>query len=543
MNNCATGTLATYTPSGAQPWDVCRIQHLYKRMGLGANKDEIAYALTRNPADLIDDIIDHAVGLPNNTPPLSDDSSLMTYHTNVNSANIIHLRSELFYNLLGKGADTTIPYAAIAQTFKEKLTVFWHDHFAVEVATFGHAVYYVEYLHTLQEYALGNFQEFTKVMGKTGAMLLYLDGRYNYVNNINENYARELMELFTLGEGNGYTEQDVGEMARALTGWTYWIWTNPTSWITPNSDPPTFQALRSYGTPSSPQALPNEFQTAYFHNGRFDNTNKTILGVTANFDFDGAHDLIFQERTQLVANFICTKLYKQYVSQAVDSTIIAGLANTFMTNNFQIAPVLKQLFKSEHFFDTANIGCLIKSPIDFLLGTIHTANLLWEGDCCNISAYHKSMGDYLYNSCSGTGMKIFSPPNVAGWTGHRAWIDENYLAARWEQASTYFLYVGANGIGNPGQGHFNLLAEVMALIPDPDNTSSEEVCTKMAELFLPFGFVMPNDLTGAIDVFQSIAIPYPPDDWNAFSLSYASMHCRVGDVLYYLARMPEFNLC
>ena len=181
--------------------------------------------------------------------------------------------------------------------------------------------------------------------GLTNAMLFYLDGAFNNGRNPNENYARELFELFTLGEGNGYTEEDVVETSKALSGYTE---RGEVRW-----------------TP------------VLFDETAFDSGPKTILGQTGNWGYDDVIDILFQERPQEIAGFICQRLYEFFVhpdsSDAAGNaqTIISGMAATFISNDFELAPVLSQLFKSQHFFDENAIGVIIKSPFDIYLNFIN----------------------------------------------------------------------------------------------------------------------------------------------------------------------------
>ena len=158
-------------------------------------------------------------------------------------------------------------------------------------------------------------------------------------NNPNENYARELYELFTLGEGNGYSQEDITETARALTGY-------------------------------------NRFKTYLgvieFNENSFDKGKKTIFGQTGNWGYKDVIDILFENKKDLIADFICTKIYRYFVSPQIDSSTVSDMAETFKQNEFELKPVLKQLFKSEHFFDPANNNVMIKSPIDMMLGLHHS---------------------------------------------------------------------------------------------------------------------------------------------------------------------------
>ena len=231
--------------------------------------------------------------------------------------------------------------------------------------------YLWDYFALIHEQAFANFRTFARLMGQNPAMLAYLNGNQNRVGSPNENYARELMELFTMGESNGYTQNDIVEMARALTGW------------------------RS----ASYACMP-----AYFDDAYFDNTPKTIFGQTSNFTFNSAHNLIFSVRATQVSQFITGKLYKFFLYQKPDADVHAGLAETFRNSNWELLPVLKQLFKSEHFFEDHFMNAEIKSPLETLLPLWKMAGVVPDQhipeDWWNAVAY------WSYQ----LGQDIFNPP-------------------------------------------------------------------------------------------------------------------------------------
>ena len=218
-----------------------------------------------------------------------------------------------------------------------------------ELRIYNCAGFLYYYINCLQRNAIGNFRTLISEIGLTNAMLFYLDGAFNNGNNPNENYARELYELFTLGEGNGYTEEDIVETARALSGYT--------DRGEEGCSPVNYRA------------------------DRHDNGEKTILGQTGNWDYDDVIEILFTQRSNEIANYICSKLYQFFVHPDIDDeagnarTIIEGLAATFTANNFELAPVLRQLFKSEHFFDDDAVGVIIKSPFDLYFNLIKELGL------------------------------------------------------------------------------------------------------------------------------------------------------------------------
>ena len=222
------------------------------------------------------------------------------------------------------------------------MALFWHNHFVTDTEVYVHARLAYGYLNLVRKHALGDFKQFVYDMGLNLAMLIYLDGTSNTHIAPNENYARELLELFTTSpeDQNGqpnYTEADIREMARALTGYV---------------------------------ADLRQFRARFFDN-RFDDGEKTFLGRTGNFGYADVVDIVFEERTDALAHFICVKLYKAFVYAAPAPEIVDELAEIFIDNNFQIAPVLRTLLKSAHFFDREVHGARIKGPIEMMVRNAH----------------------------------------------------------------------------------------------------------------------------------------------------------------------------
>jgi uncharacterized protein (DUF1800 family) len=231
------------------------------------------------------------------------------------------------------------------RSIREKMMLFWHNHFATETNVVGNAQFVYSHHLLLRTYALGNFKSLTRAVTIDPAMLVYLNGERNTKNAPDENYSRELQELFCCGKGPDslYTEGDVKAAAQVLTGW--------------KNDAAT---LSSTFVPQRHDATNKQFSSFY---------NNTIIqgktGPTAgDEELDALLNMIFA--TQEVAKYICRRLYRWFVyydiDDTVEATIITPLANLFRTGNYEIKPVLDVLLKSEHFFDALAKGCLIKSP-------------------------------------------------------------------------------------------------------------------------------------------------------------------------------------
>lgn len=267
---------------------------------------------------------------------------------------------------------------------REKITLFWHNHFACNI---GNA-YYQQQLNNVQRtYALGNFKTLLLQVSRTPAMLQFLNNQQNVKAHPNENFARELMELFTLGRGH-YTEQDIKESARSFTGWAY-------------------------------NGRTGEFM---FRPGTHDNHPKTFMGQTADFCGDDIINIILQNKQTAV--FISTKLYRYLVNETPNDRHIAQMADVFYQSGYEIKPLLELVFTSDWFYEPQNTGNLIKSPVELLVGLNRQFGIRYENP------------DVLLQFQRTLGQVLFKPPNVAGWPGGRNWIDSSSLMYRIKIPST-----------------------------------------------------------------------------------------------------------
>ncbi len=484
LSPLVSNTLDPYVPSAAKPWNARRVAHLYRRLGYGATYAQIQQGLQMTPSGLVDHLLDTAAALPAPTPPYWaewDSTDYAPFGFDKTEEHRRELRHRWMADMLGEGV-------------RAKMAFFWHNHFVTKLIIYGCNAYLWSYYTLLHQKALGNFRDFVVEMGKNPAMLVFLNGNLNVVGNPNENYARELMELFTMGENNGYTQQDVVEMSRALTGWT---------------------------------ASFNDCTPAVFVPDRFDNTPKTIFGVTGNFDPDGAHLLIFSERSSQVSNFIAGEIYQHYVHRTPVPEVIGALAETFRNSDWELLPMLRQLFKSEHFFEEDLLNAKLKSPVETFIpilkmaGATYPANVKtdWWND---ITFWVQKLGQ-----------EFFIPPNVAGWQEHRTWVNESTLAARWKYATlaTYFL-------ANDTQIRENLRSIAKGLT----NSSTDPIVVTAALVDYFTGQTLePLYLQAATAYFKS-GIPENYFTNGTWSLDSSQVPDQIISLLQYLVRMPEFQL-
>lgn len=260
---------------------------------------------------------------------------------------------------------------------REKMSLFWHGHFACRVIN---SFFQQELLHTIRTNALGNFGEMLKAVSKSPSMLQFLNNQQNRKGKPNENFAREVMELFTMGRGN-YTEKDIKEAARAFTGWGF--------------------------------NLQGEF---VFRKNQHDTGSKTFLGRTGNYDGDDVLNILLEQPQTAV--FITQKLYKYFVNENTDDKNVQWLSQRFYDSNYDIKKLLEDIYNSDWFYTEKNIGNKIKSPIELLAGIRRLLPLELDNDQSQL-LFQKVLGQIL-----------FYPPNVAGWPGGRTWIDSSTLMVR-----------------------------------------------------------------------------------------------------------------
>ena len=263
------------------------------------------------------------------------------------------------------------------QQFREKMSLFWHGHFACRIIN----IYFQQQLlDIIRVNAFTDFGSLLRNVSKSAAMLQFLNNQQNKKQHPNENFAREVMELFTMGRGN-YTEDDVKEAARAFTGWGF-----------------------------DPQG---EF---VFREKQHDEGTKTFLGKSGNFNGDNIIDILLEQ--QQTANFITKKIYRFFVNDEPDNERIDELAQKFYHSNYDITKLMETIFTSDWFYDEKNIGTQIKSPVVFLAGLRRFMPLQLNDDAAQLLVQRL------------LGQVLFYPPNVAGWPGGKNWIDSSTLMLR-----------------------------------------------------------------------------------------------------------------
>ncbi len=378
----STKGLNEYIPSNESPWNRLRVKHLLRRATVGEQtRKTVNYFLNLTPSNAVDELFSFS-NLPEK-PSWTDEPITFPVDDDLIWQRHIEFMGWAYSKAL---TDTTI---------RENMVNFWVNRFVVQTDKVYFPNFLVNYNQLFRQFATGDFRQLTKEVGKTPAMLIYLDGIDNSKYSINENYARELQELFTIGIGN-YTQKDITEAAKAFTGWRV-----------------RFETVNSY-----------------FDYSEFDNSSKTFYGETGYFDGDDIVDIIFSKRE--TALFIADKLYKHFVYYISDDEIVSELADLIITNDFNLEVPLKTLLKSEHFMDSVFFGSDIKSPLTLLTSTVR---LLGLSDI----DYDRFGGIMWYYN-----QYPFDPPNVEGWKEHRKWINTSMLPKRLEIGYAIFFYLIEN---------------------------------------------------------------------------------------------------
>ncbi len=445
----ASGPLTLDPYSG--PWTETQAIHLLRRTTFGFAPDQVDPFVQAGMDSAVDQILD--VSGPAPDPPVNIYSTPMdpdpdcAYGTTWVNAAFNPLLPPQYYQAR---TDTLKAWWAGQMlqgdlNIKQKMTLFWHNHFAVEADTVQIAQGMYFYLAALQANCLGNFKGLTKTMTLDLAMLRYLNGYLNSKAQPDENYGRELQELFTVGKGpgSGYTEDDVKAAARVLTGHR----------INPLTGPMT------YFFDFTQHDTTNKKFSAFYGNTTI--TGK--IGPAGATEVDDLLNMIFN--TNEVALHICRKIYQFFIyyeiTPEIETTIIEPLAQIFRDNNYEIKPVMEALLKSEHFYDSLSMGCVIKSPLDFVVGLARQFKFEFPNPSPDPQLLYLTWG-VLAAGAANAGQNILDPPIVAGWPAwyqapvfHRVWINSDTMASR---------LILINSITGAG---LNLLGVLIKLDPIP----------------------------------------------------------------------------
>jgi len=353
-----------YYPLGTNPWNAEKAAHLFRRATFGASWRTVQQAVESSPSTVVSAIVNQG----EDQKRFEDDYEALREEV-IRSGDPRQFKALWIYRML---------YSP--HPLRERLTLFWHNHFATSNAKVNDLALMQRQIDTLREHALGHFGEMLQEMTRDPAMMLWLDSATNKKGRPNENYAREVFELFSLGVGN-YTETDIQEAARALTGWS----------------------VRN--------------GRAEFRRGEHDAGEKTILGRTGPWSAGDVVRIALEQPA--CARFLVRKLFREFVSETVEPSdeMLEPLVSEFRIRNYDVRWVVERMLRSWVFYSPAAIRQKVKSPIGFLVGTVR----MLDG---RIGPRH------LADLSDALGQSLFYPPSVKGWDGGSDWINSTTLLRR-----------------------------------------------------------------------------------------------------------------
>jgi len=408
-------SLVPFVPDEKEMFTRTRAAHLLQRTTFGGTRKEIDAVLKLGPARAIEQLLDFpdANADEQSKTDVPDLSGISDYPRTFaeRTALLKNLspteRTELVQKMMASNRQAM--FATIDWWMKrmgsgpyplqEKLTFFWHGHFTTSARDERSAFLMWQQNETLRRNAAANYRTFVKAVSRDPAMLDYLNNQQNRKGQPNENYARELMELFTLGIGN-YTEKDIKVVARAFTGWGH------------------------------------DGEVYLFRKQFHDTGAKTVFGRTGNFGGDDVVDIILTRDT--AGDYIAGRLLKFFVTEKPMPDVAHALGDVLRENDYEMRPVLRTLLGSKLFFDSKNIGTQVKSPVQLVVGS------------GKLTGVTKPKRVRTMQAMEGMGQVLFMPPNVRGWPGGRSWINTSTLLVRYNTAVEFVRSMDEKTVVPPG---------------------------------------------------------------------------------------------
>ncbi len=444
------------------PWDLRRVGHLFRRAGFGATMAELDRAVKEGPDKTIDRLLKGGDG-----QAAFDKSSNEVAETIATGNNGQQLRAWWLNRML---------YSP--HPLQEKITLFWHNHFATSNNKVQNARFMLGQYELMKKYALGSFEKLLQEMSKDPAMLVWLDTRGSKKGNPNENYAREVMELFSLGVGN-YTETDIREAARAFTGWDI------------------------------------QGNDAVFNADAYDDGEKKVLGQTGKFKGEDIVRICLEQPS--CPTFIVKKFFRFMVSETIDLTpeLIDPLAAKFKASGYDFGVVVNTVLRSNLFFSAEAYRTRIKSPVDFALGIVHA--LEGKIGTTQIAAETEKLGQNLFN-----------PPTVKGWDGGPTWLNGQTLLYRQNLALA---------LTSTEDVRFNNRVDPAKVVAKYGQKTDEQILSFFTKLFLQSD--LPPESLARLAEYQKKALTQTlPVYWTAAD---ATAH-RVRALCHLVLTLPEFQL-
>ncbi len=526
-----TASLAAYTGS----WGATQARHLLRRSVFGVRYEDVADLEGMTMSEAVDLLLNNPPNVP--PEPVNDYSAIGDgdFTGVATGTSWVHapygsgtLDVDRIYSLKAWWMNVMINQNL---SITEKMVFFWHNHFVTQSLVVLDARF--SYVHNalLRTNALGNFRDLVKAVTKDSAMLRYLNGYENTKNLPDENYARELQELFTVGKdyAQNYNEDDVKAAARVLTGWNV-----------------NLSSLNSFFVSGLHDTGDKQFSAFY--------DNAIISGKTGAAGAEETDELIEMLFTKHeTAHFICTKLYRFFVyyniDANIDENIIQPMANLLVNSNFEIKPVLEKLLKSDHFYQHESMGCFIKTPLDILIGVLRSFNTSIPS-AADVTEQFK-LRNFLRNYGVRLGLNLADPPNVAGYPAfyespayYELWINSSTLPYRME--FTDLLVNSGFDSGTKFAVKIDLFSYVQRL-PNPGNPT--QLVQDAVDHLLGIS-VSEMELAALKSILLSgqASDHYWTDAWNAYlatpdDINKGTVENRLKAFFTNLLRLPEFQLC
>ncbi|MEE9431705.1 MAG: DUF1800 domain-containing protein [Melioribacteraceae bacterium] len=455
-------------------WNESNVKHLLSRAMFGFKREDVTQALTFSLDDFVDNILLGTTLKP--IPPGLWVNQLPDWD-NTESNILMYGHLGIWqYELMRKQSTS----------FTEKMVAFLSNHFVSEARKVFIPQFQYKQNALFREYAMGNFKELTKKISIDPAMVIYLDSESNTKNIPNENFGRELMELFTIGIGN-YTEQDIRNAARALTGWYI------------------------------------DDLTTSLDSDLHDSGSKTFMGQSGNFDYAKIVDIIFEQNE--TAKFICRKIYKEFVYYIPDEAVVTELANIFRNNNYELKPVFSALFKSEYFYNDSIKASKIKSPYDLIIGMFKQFSIT--------SINYR----YIANISEKLQQYIFNAPDVRGWEGQRKWISTSLIPLR--NSFSDSLFTGKSIVEEEEDNLTGDIGFKVNIIEFARTFSCSEEAEQFVTDVIDYLFLFPINQNTKDRMLQTLLDGSVKEDWSTHN---NGAEARLIKFFKALTRLPEYQL-